>query len=45
VDQANPHVLAKRHQEPSLEGCAVVKEHGLGDRAIASADSGAMGVS
>jgi hypothetical protein len=31
VDQADPRVLAKRHQEPSLKGCAVVKEHGLGD--------------
>jgi hypothetical protein len=31
VDQANPHVLAKRHQQPSLEWRCVVEQHGVGN--------------
>src|SRR5882724_1827242 len=31
VDEADPHVLTTRHQEPSLEWWPVVEEHGLGN--------------
>jgi hypothetical protein len=34
VDQADPHVLTKRDQEPSLEWRPVVENHGVGHHAL-----------